>query len=336
MKHREYFLLMSLLLVAVTGCQQNNKSSGPIIVEDDYVPVYVLAGQSNMEGSTYFDNGQDWLRKAMNAMDLDPEPCFDGIPNVMTSHYGFYPYDDGGRNWETKTPYASNKTDPMAGEFLPTKVGMGADNKSMGPELGLAYTLQEYAEEDRPFFIIKCAFSGSGFNNNPSWRTASNQLYARLVQFTTNNLHLIEDMGYEPRIEAFVWHQGESDSNSSTYVADLEDLVGSFREDFQDYAEDGDGNEIAFIDALIYDGPNFSYNGVDNLNAQKIQFSEQSPNNFYVDSSFKTPNGLKLDIPGNRSGGNMDGGYGIYHYTTKDCYRLGQAYANIIIDNDLI
>ncbi|NLA33246.1 MAG: sialate O-acetylesterase, partial [Mollicutes bacterium] len=51
MKHREYFLLMSLLLVAVTGCQQNNKSSGPIIVEDDYVPVYVLAGQSNMEGS---------------------------------------------------------------------------------------------------------------------------------------------------------------------------------------------------------------------------------------------------------------------------------------------
>lgn len=336
MKHREYFLLMSLLLVAVTGCQQNNKSSGPIIVEDDYVPVYVLAGQSNMEGSTYFDNGQDWLRKAMNAMDLDPEPCFDGIPNVMTSHYGFYPYDDGGRNWETKTPYASNKTDPMAGEFLPTKVGMGADNKSMGPELGLAYTLQEYAEEDRPFFIIKCAFSGSGFDKNPSWRTASNQLYARLVQFTTNNLHLIEDMGYEPRIEAFVWHQGESDSNSSTYVADLEDLVGSFREDFQDYAEDGDGNEIAFIDALIYDGPNFSYNGVDNLNAQKIQFSEQSPNNFYVDSSFKTPNGLKLDIPGNRSGGNMDGGYGIYHYTTKDCYRLGQAYANIIIDNDLI
>ena len=52
--------------------------------------------------------------------------------------------------------------------------------------------------------------------------------FMRLVQFTTNNLHLIEDMGYE-QVEAFVWHQGDR-IVIVQYVADLEDLVGSFRE----------------------------------------------------------------------------------------------------------
>ncbi|NLB48919.1 MAG: hypothetical protein GX813_03685, partial [Erysipelotrichia bacterium] len=87
---------------------------------------------------------------------------------VQTSYYGFYPYQ--GSNWTTITPHASNKTDPMAGKFLDTKVGMGNTDNYMGPEIGMAYTLQDHAEEDRPIFFIKCAFSGSGFHNkNPSW-----------------------------------------------------------------------------------------------------------------------------------------------------------------------
>ncbi|NLB48918.1 MAG: sialate O-acetylesterase [Erysipelotrichia bacterium] len=148
-------------------------------------------------------------------------------------------------------------------------------------------------------------------------------------------------MGYEPRIKALLWHQGESDCGSTRYFEDLEHLVGNFRAEFEDYADDQDGDQIAFIDALIYDAPeslaNFSYgSGVDTLNDQKVAFSEESEMNFYLDTSFKTPNGMKLEIGGNRDGGNYGGCYGIYHYTTKDCYRLGEAYANLIVENDLI
>ena len=66
MDYKKYFILMSLLLISVTGCQNNN--NGPLPEVDDYVPVYVMAGQSNMEGSTFFDNGKNWLRNEMDAM----------------------------------------------------------------------------------------------------------------------------------------------------------------------------------------------------------------------------------------------------------------------------
>lgn len=341
MKYRRSLFLVSLLTLSLLGCQEQQQSSQ--VQEDEYVPVYVLAGQSNMEGSTFFDNGQNWLRNAMTDMDLDPEPCFDGIPNVLTSYYGYYPYQGG--DWSTLTPHASNLENPMAGEFLETKVGMGNTDNYMGPEIGLAYTLQDYADESLPIFFIKCAFSGSGFDKDPSWRSeqqgVTNELYSRLEQYTHNNLQLIEDMGYTPRIKALLWHQGESDCGNNAYVEDLEYLVGNFREEFGTYAEDEDGEQIAFIDALIYDAPqalaNFSYGaGVNTLNAQKNEFASNGDLNFCIDTSFSSGVGLELEIGGGRDGGNYGGCSGTYHYTTRDCFRLGEAYANMILDNDLI
>ena len=126
------FSFNSLLLVAVTG--QATIKFRPIIVEDDYVPVYVLAGQSNMEGSTYFDNGQ--VGYVYERDGLDPLACFVVFP-MCDKSCGFYPY--GGVIGKLNT-ICFNKPIQWPVNFS-HKGRNGADNKSMGPELG-QHTLQ--------------------------------------------------------------------------------------------------------------------------------------------------------------------------------------------------
>ncbi len=315
--------------------------------EDNRVSVFVLSGQSNMEGSTYFDNGKDWLRKAIDKLnedmelDMDPEAAFDGIEEIQTSFYGFYPYQG---DWTKIKPHCSNPDDPLAGEFKDTQVGMGNRDDFMGPEIGLAYGLKDNRIDDKPIFFIKCAFSGAGFENGqtPTFKSRSKgiegQLYDRIVTYTRNNLGLIEEMGYEPVIKGFLWHQGESDANqrnqTSKYKDNLGTLVSDFREDFADYALDGDGENINFIDALVYDGTRLTYGDIDNLNNAKIELSEESDRNFCINTSCKREGGMGLQIGGRQ--GDVEGGCDTYHYITVDCVRLGLAYADVILENGML
>ena len=160
------------------GTNTNTSSSEPPIVEDDTVRVFVLSGQSNMEGSTTYvsDKGDQWLRNAFTrlneeyGLDLDITPFEDengnvnknapGIPEVLTSYYGFFPPNGA------SSARASNEEDKLAGRFLPTNVAMGSQERFMGPEIGMSMVLREYASEDDPIYFIKCAFSGSGFKND--------------------------------------------------------------------------------------------------------------------------------------------------------------------------
>ena len=98
---------------------------------------------------------------------------------------------------------------------------------------------QQYASEDRPIYLIKCAFSGSGFvNSAPNWAhdntfsgyNANNNLYETYFSpFVKNNLKLIEDeSGRTPVIKGFLWHQGESDSGNGDYDKHLSSLVSRF------------------------------------------------------------------------------------------------------------
>ena len=57
--------------------------------------VIVMSGQSNMEGSTYYDNGQGWLRNACTELEaeghdpIDADLFFDGMPDVQCSYRGY-------------------------------------------------------------------------------------------------------------------------------------------------------------------------------------------------------------------------------------------------------
>ena len=237
MKNKSLLLFAtSILAMSLSGCV---KKAAPAVSSeeeppvDNTVDVFVLSGQSNMEGSTYFDNGKQWLQKACDALELDSTPMFEGYDNILTSFYGYYPYESPVKL------HAGNKENPMDGLFQPTKVGMGNRDDFMGPEIGLAEALKDKATEERPIYFIKCAFSGSGFSsNNPNWvidpsdrrYNAEQNLYEnKLKVFTENNLRLIEESGKQPVIRGFLWHQGENDCT--------EELIRTYPERFHRFLQ---------------------------------------------------------------------------------------------------
>ena len=365
MKKTKLFILgsafLALCLSACNGGGQQQQSE-PEPEDDGTATVFVLSGQSNMAGSTTFvsANGDQWLRNAFTKLneeenlDLDIS-CFEdadgnvsakapGVPEVMTSFFGFYPPSgpDGAN--------ASNKQDKRAGKFLPTNVAMGDQERFMGPEIGISMVLRKYASEEKPIYLIKCAFSGSGFANSaPNWAhnntfngyNKDNNLYETYFKpFIDNNLKIIEEeVGRTPVIKGFLWHQGESDAGSNTYAKDLGSLVERFREEYSDYAPDYDGQNIAFIDGYIYDGPRSPYGADQDLtvNKQKDLLAKEKENNFVINTSYHHEDGqekMKLNINPDR--GDVEGGVDNYHYKTYDCVRLGMAYGNMIIDNDIL
>lgn len=349
MKMDSKILLTSVtfLSLMVTGCNKQNKSQVPE-VDPNEVSVFVLSGQSNMEGNTSFMSGDtDLVAQAFNELGLDdPEICTDtGIEEVQTSLYcaGYGQLDHNNLNGNTRVN-ATNQEERFAGAFLPTKVGMGLNATKMGPELGAAYILKDYADYDKPIYFIKMASGGSGFAQSGTqynWPVKDNNgqfpeinLYHTFLKpFIENNLKIIEDEGWTPVIKGWLWHQGESDCADEkipVYGQRLSDMVSLFREDFADYAREQDGDNIAFIDGMVYQGSGTAWHTPDKMNEEKQKFADSADNNYIVDiyanEEAIPENELK---PGNPGGDNM-------HYNVKSCLRLGMAYANVIIDNNLL
>ena len=373
--NKRLLFVLPLAALVLTGCNQPSNSSkdnsvapqsqepsSQAPVDDGTATVFVLSGQSNMEGSTTYvsASGDQWLRNAFEKLNDDYDLDLDisyfededgnvtrdapGVPEVQTSFFGFYP--PSGPNGAN----ASNKEDKRAGKFLPTNVGMGNQERFMGPEIGISMVLKEYATEDKPIYLIKCAFSGSGFTNSaPNWShdstfsgyNADNNLYETYFKpFVDNNLKIIEDeIGRTPVIKGFLWHQGESDSGSNAYAKNLGSLVERFRADYEDYAPDQDGQNIPFIDAYIYDGPRSPYGADQDLtvNKQKDQLAQEKENNYVINTSYHHEDGQeKMCLNINPDSGDKEGGVDNYHYKTYDCVRLGMAYGQMIIDNDIL
>ena len=337
-----------LCLGACTG-QQPQTSSKPASIEEGEKPVnvFILSGQSNMEGNTQFDDGHGYLAEGLEELGItDAQCCYDGIPEVQTSFYG-------GPAFNMNNTRGSNKEDKMAGLFLDTVLGMGADEKQFGPEVGAAYVLKDHASEEAPIYFIKSAFGGSGLGAGgfgQSWDlTADTNLYKdHLKVFVENNLKLIEKKeGRKPTIKGFLWHQGENDaqrSASSKYKERFDRLLGQFRDDFSEYAPEEDGNKIALIDCYIFDKGDsdsaslpsgVTVGDIKFLNEAKTEISEESDMNFIINSSWQIEGGLKLQVNENSSGVDH-GGVGGQHYWAKDMFQLGMEYAKIIVENDLL
>ena len=342
MKNR--LLLIALPFLCLCACNNKNNKSTP--KADKPINVFVLAGQSNMEGNTQFDDGdgKHYLQDAFDEMDID-ESVKNlkevGIPEVQTSYYI-------GPAFSPSNRHGSNEEDNIAGKFLPTVLGMGAGDvkDQFGPEVGAAYVLKEYASEDEPIYFVKAAYGGSSITSNWNINSESGLYQSHLVKFLNNNLKLIEDAtGEKPVVKGLLWHQGENDASSgSTYKQNLSNLVSKFREDFASYAPSEDGDNIAFIDCYIFDkgdsdsaslpsGVNVGQMKV--LNNAKKEFSEESDMNFIINSSWQYEGGLKLQVNENSSGVDH-GGVGGQHYWAGDMFKLGMEYANIIVENDLL
>ena len=318
--------------------------------DENEVSVFVLSGQSNMEGNTSFKSGNtDLVAQAFEEMGLtDPEILTEtGVASVQTSLYcaGYGQLDHTKLDTNTQVN-ATNTTERFKGAFLPTKTGMGLNSSKMGPELGMAYALKDEATAEKPIFFIKMASGGSGFEQSGTdynWPVKDESgnipeinMYSTFCKpFINNNLALIKEKGFKPVIKGWLWHQGESDSATekiAKYKKRLGDMVEMFRTDFAEYAKDEDGDNIAFVDGMIYQGSGTAW-GADTsvaMNQVKQEFADSASNNYIVDiygnEEAKAENELK---PGNPGGDNM-------HYNVKSSLRLGMGYGKVILENHLL
>ena len=355
-------MFLSVALLALTACGGNSSKPQDVSsepepassepeppVDNNEVSVFLLSGQSNMQGNT--SSSEANLRQAFEDLGLDDfDDVYGGMPTVQSSVYcaGYGELNHENLVNNSRLQAYTNKENQFAGLFVDTVPGLGNSSSQMGPEFGLAYALKDYATEEKPIFLVKMASNGSGFEqsgtqyNWPVKDTNGNfpeiNLYDTFAKpFLMNNLGLIEEMGFTPVIKGWVWHQGESDcdggNKTAKYADRLGDMVAQFREDFADYAKDQDGENIAFIDGMVYQGtnPKSSWTKPADMNAQKQAFADSNDMNFIVDTyanaEEKTDaNELK---PGNPGGDSM-------HYNTKSSLRLGMAYGKVIIDNNLL
>ena len=348
---KKRIVLLSTAAFILTACgggaSKSDQSSEQQPVDDNEVSVFLLSGQSNMQGNS--SSSEANLRQAFEDLGFDDfDDVYSGMPEVQSSVYcaGYGELDHTKLNENSKLQSFTNKEAPFEGKFIDTVPGLGNNANQMGPEFGMAYFLKDYATEDKPIFLVKMASNGSGFAQSGTqynWpvKDANGNfpeinLYDTFAKpFLENNLKLIEDMGFTPVIKGWVWHQGESDSATEkirVYGQRLADMAEQFREDFADYAPYGDGENIAFIDGMIYQGSGTAWGAETSvaMNQAKQEFADSADNNYIVDiygnEEAIPENELK---PGNPGGDNM-------HYNTKSSLRLGIAYGKVIVDNDLL
>ena len=350
MKHLKNLMLCSVAFLAMSATACAGNGGGGNQKDPNEVSVFLLSGQSNMQGNSSCSATN--LQNAFNDLGLtDYEEAVAGIKTVQSSVYcaGYGELDHTKLEKNSKLQSYTNAENQFAGKFIDTVPGFGNFNgtsgTNMGPEFGAAYALKDAATEDKPIFFVKMASNGSGFaqsGTNYNWpvKDANGNfpeinLYDTFAKpFLKNNLALIEGMGLKPVIKGWLWHQGESDCDGGTktanYAQRLGDMVAKFREDFADYARDEDGDNIAFIDGMVYQGSGTAWTKPEDMNAQKQAFADSGDNNYLVDiyaNEEKIPdNELK---PGNPGGDSM-------HYNTKSSLRLGMAYGKVILDNDLL
>ncbi len=199
--------------------------------------------------------------------------------------------------------FANNSTD-----FVPVKLGQGANAALFGPEVGLAdYLSRTYPGET--FYIIKASFSGTGIQTH--WQSEHGQ-YKHFVSTVTAGLQKLESAGLDPEIFAMVWMQGESDAlnynHAIEYADSFGDLMNRINTKFESYMAE---NGFAIVDAVVEEETNWKYSSI--VNANKRNYAAASQNRYVVDT-------LGADI--NTRHENSDPA----HYDSDDMLKLGELF----------
>jgi hypothetical protein len=122
----------------------------------------------------------------------------------------------------------------------------------------------------------------SGYSLHHHWLRAGQRgsIYDAFLTFTRTHMNRLAELGYDARIGAICWMQGESDTTqfkADRYFDNQKAFVSYLREDLAPYAEEGG---IYFIDAGISNGP-YCEPGYPTVNEAKRRLAELSPLNLY-------------------------------------------------------
>jgi len=170
--------------------------------------VYILAGQSNMDGRG-------------NADDL-AEPL--ASPQAGTLIYYANPANPSRGDstirpgWQTLAPGFS---------IPPNRRGNPLPSGAFGPEISFASALRQANPSGHAIAIIKV--SRGGTNLHTDW-SPTGFMYQAMIQEVAAAIQLLADAGDSGTIRGMLWHQGESDASSNpNYRENLEELIANVR-----------------------------------------------------------------------------------------------------------
>lgn len=207
------------------------------------VRVFILAGQSNMEGHGFVwaDPKRNGGRGSLEFLVKDPETS-KRFSELVDAQRRFRKRDDV---WIS---YLDRKG--------PLTVGYGADPDLMGPELGFGWVMGD--ELDEPVLLIKCAWGGKSLAvdfrppsaGKPSYSLGAKtdaeiakdpsivgRYYRETVTQTKAALAHIKDLvpGSDGRyvLTGFAWHQGWNDRINEQFTAEYESNMAHFIRDMR-------------------------------------------------------------------------------------------------------
>ena len=225
-------LLIFLALILVQNLPINTLAN-PSRKGSEKVKVFILAGQSNMEGHGLI-KGKPGQKGTLETLVNDPEASKD-YKNLITSTGNWVIRDDVWISWINKN-----------GKLT---VGGYAGRGSIGPELGFGWEVGDFLKER----IILLKFGPGGTSLAGPWRPPSSgakgdkprgdligSQYEHLVKKTKDVLNHVEKYfpslnGVELELAGFGWHQGWNDgcslNDSKEYKENLTNFINDIRKD---------------------------------------------------------------------------------------------------------
>ncbi len=234
--------------------------------------IVILAGQSNAVGVGHLK----CLSKHFSEEKI--KEYYEGYEKIQINYYS---HDKRGQGFGKTTVGCTELT-----------------KQTLGPEVGMAeYFTEKYP--DREIFIIKCAFGGASLVND--WLSKSSGApysyeetkncainkpgrmmgwcYNELIKILKDSIATLKERGYEPRIRAFCWMQGESDAGHrpalEAYGERYDNLLKDIRSEFGEYMAD-----CQYIDAGISE----RWTNYEEMNDLKARYAKEHDDCRYIDT----------------------------------------------------
>lgn len=212
-----------------------------------------------------------------------------------------------------------NNTNSSNGEFVSVDLGCSANDAIFGPEVGMAEKFSQAWGEEK-VIILKYSYSGTSLYSQWLAKGERGSIYNAMKQYVDTYMQALLGAGYDARLGAVCWMQGESDALlphvANRYYRAQSNFVSYLREDFAKYAEEGG---ICFVDAGISDSSCWPLYRT--VNEGKEKMASDSDLNYYfstIDAKL-TYNQEPVQSPD------------IAHYDSLSTLKLGHLFGEYVI-----
>ena len=240
---RSTFLIIAFLATTALGLTEKIPAQEPEGVRDKpskqkIVRVFVLAGQSNMQGQAVVD--LDHLEHYNGGRGTLVRVVEESPDRFLMRHLK----DEKGQ-WEKRDDvFAWYRTENEL-KTGPLTIGFsGYEGKHhFGPELQIGHVLGDAFEE--PVLLIKTAWGGKSLNVD--FRSPSSgepgEFYIKMLNQLSEAMEsapaeIPQLAGYKLRVDGFIWQQGWNDmvdaKATESYAANLKNFITDIRKQFQD------------------------------------------------------------------------------------------------------